>query len=75
MQKFVDRLAIADRLDEDIVDKQVDNADKGEMADFLETIVKWSRAENKNILKEEDCMILNFGQVFLFLQSVRSQIF
>ena len=47
---FVDRLEIADRLNKN---------DEGNMDDFLEMIVKWTRG--KNVLREEDCTILNFG--------------
>ena len=47
---FVDRLAIADRLD---------RADERNVGDFLEMIVTWTRG--KNVLREEDCMVLNFG--------------
>ena len=53
---FVDRLAISDRLE--IADRLA-HADEGNMGDFLEMIVQWTRG--KNVLKEEDCMILNFG--------------
>ena len=51
MTEFDDRLAIADRL--------MQNADKENVGDFLEMIVQWTRG--KNVLKEEDCTILNFG--------------
>ena len=47
---FVDRLEIADWMD---------NADNGNMGDFLDMIVKWT--SGKNVFREEGCMILNFG--------------
>ena len=52
------RLAIADRLYVDNAD-WVNNADEGNVGDFLEMIVQWTRG--KNVLREEDCIILNFG--------------
>ena len=54
MSHFMDRLEItgglenADRLDDD----------EGNVGDFLEMIVTWTRG--KNVLREENCMILNF---------------
>ena len=58
MIHLVHRLEIADRLDLDNADR-LDNADEGNMGDFLEMIVQWTRG--KNVLREEDCMILSFG--------------
>ena len=54
---FVDRKKIADRLA---------TADKGNVADFLEMMLQWTRG--KNALIEEDCMILSFGYVILLDQ-------
>ena len=51
MRHFVDRLEIADKL--------VENPDKENVADFLEMIVQWTRG--KNVFKDEDCTIINFG--------------
>ena len=56
----MDRLEIAGSLDN--VDR-LDNADEGNVGDFLEMIVTWTRG--KNVLREENCMILNFGKVIV----------
>ena len=51
MLNFVNRLAIVGRMD---------NAEEGNIGDFLEMIVQWSRG-GKNVMKEENCMILSHG--------------
>ena len=58
MSHFVDRLDIADRLQ---ADDKLQVADNENIADFLEKIVMWTRGESKNVVKEEDCMIINHG--------------
>ena len=58
MRNFMDRLAIGDMLDVDTTDR-LDTAEEGNMSDFLEMIVQWTRG--KNVLKEENCMVLTFG--------------
>ena len=58
MSYFVDRLEIADMLQ---ADDKLQVADNENIADFLEKIVMWTRGESKNVVKEEDCMIINHG--------------
>ena len=55
---FVDRLEIADRLQ---ADDNLQVTDNENIAHFLEKIVMWTRGESKNVVKEEDCMIINHG--------------
>ena len=52
MCNIVSRLEIADSLPDNIVEENI--------GDFLEMIVQWSRG-GKNVVKEEDCMILSHG--------------
>ena len=69
MSNLLDRLAIADGLvdNADKLDNAdgLDNADEGNMGDFLEMIAQWTRG--KNVLREEDCMVISFGYVIAFL--------
>ena len=52
----MDRLEIADGLGNN---DRLDNIEEENVGGFLEMIVEWTRG--KNVLREEDCMILNFG--------------
>ena len=52
MCNIVFRLEIADSLP--------DNTEEENIGDFLEMIVQWSRG-GKNVMKEENCMILSHG--------------
>ena len=56
MLSFVDRIEITERL---MISDKLQMAGKESITEFLEMIVVWTRG--KNILKEEDCMILNHG--------------
>ena len=58
MEHFVDRLEIADMLQ---ADDKLQDVDTENIADFLEKIVMWARGGTKNVLKQEDCLIINHG--------------